>query len=150
MAVAAEHHAKTLEHCFVVSTAGDKGSELQFGTAQRLLKAFSNPEARFHQVVIPDANDLSRIVSEIARVYERVGGFNLRIHDVIADFTGGTSVMSGGVILVAAEKGIEIEYVRQDRSLTTKDGHPLTPREIFKHNVLVTIHAQGRRRRKNG
>jgi hypothetical protein len=60
---------------------------------------------------------------------------------IIADFTGGTSAMSGGMILATILEDRKVEYVTQDpdNPVINAKGYALTPAEIAQAKLLITI-----------
>jgi hypothetical protein len=110
LVVALEHHGNLAHHCWIVCTQG--GSAPQFDVAARVLRRFS--KATFHQASIPDPNDVTVMVPVIDAIYKEALAYNLRAEQVIADFTGGTAAMSGGMILATLREDRQLEYLRQD------------------------------------
>ena len=51
----------------------------------------------------------------VSEVYRSVGSLesNLQPRDVISNYTGGTSAMSGGIIMATLNENREIEYINQ-------------------------------------
>jgi hypothetical protein len=78
-------------------------------------------------------------VPRITEIYREAAlKYNLEPGQIIADFTGGTAAMSGGMILATVEEERQIEYVRQDKPLLV-DGRARTPEEIAQEQILITI-----------
>ena len=136
LVVAVEHHAARLRHCWIACTPG---SQAQFDAAQWVVHAFAGPKATCHQRHC-DQNDIGDVVNSINYIYEEalMGGASLAPHEVIADFTGGTAAMSGGMVVATIEEERQIEYVRQDRPLF-RGSTPLTPAEMRQRGVLVAV-----------
>jgi hypothetical protein len=82
---------------------------------------------------------ISRIVRRVSQIYKDAALiYNLEEAEIIADFTGGTSPMSGGMILATVDEGRKIEYLRQDRPLVV-NGKARSVGEISQEEILVTI-----------
>jgi hypothetical protein len=139
LVMAVEHHAVApLEHCWIVCTQG--GSFDQFGVAKRVVHWLTGPQVQCHRVEATDPHDISTIVPLIEEVYRKASAhpYNLDPNTIIADFTGGTAAMSGGMILATLEEARKIEYVRQDRPPFT-EGRAMTPAEISTQKILITV-----------
>jgi hypothetical protein len=135
--VAVQHHGEQLEHCWVVCTKS--GSADQFNMAEKVIKGFAKKNVECHKVVINDGNDISLIVPRISHIYhEAAFTHNLEANQIIADFTGGTAAMSGGMILATVEEDRKIEYVRQDKPLIVGN-QALTPADIAGEKILVMV-----------
>jgi hypothetical protein len=144
LVIATQHHAQaaTLEHCWLVCTAGDKGSAKQFKEAEQVVKAFAGQSVRCYKVGLENLNDLRRVVELVEAIYQQApGGQDLTPDQIIADFTGGTSAMSGGVILATILEDRKVEYVTQDpdNPVINSKGRAMTPEEIAAANLLITI-----------
>lgn len=134
--VALEHHLPA--QCWVIATEGDTGSAAQFEKACTLLAAIS-PKTRFHLTTVPNPYDLGLVVAAVHSIYDDAAHrYNLKPAEVIADFTGATAAMSGGVILATLSEDRHLEYLRQDVALL--DGAvPLSPEQIRATGGLVWI-----------
>src|SRR5439155_12930204 len=64
-------------------------------------------------VPIKKPNNIGETAQAVSRIYLELAqtGSRLRPEDVIADFTGGTAAMSGGMILATLDEGRKVEYV---------------------------------------
>ena len=137
LAAATEYHRKNLERVWFVCSSGERGSADQVQYAERLVKAilasFRDVKAGEiifdHDEVDPySVQDSARVVSTF---YQKI--FQILRWDpwqVMADFTGGTSAMSGGVQLAALTQGYPVQYLRQDRAeelLATDDIETAAP-----------------------
>ena len=113
--VALEHHLPA--ECWVIATQGDTGSAAQFEKAKTLLAEVS-PKTRFHLETVANPYDLGLVVAAVHRIYDAAAHrYNLEPKEVIADFTGATAAMSGGVILATLSADRHLEYLRQDVAL---------------------------------
>jgi len=113
--IALEHHLPA--ECWVIATQGDSGSAAQFEKAKTLLAEIS-PKTRFHLETVPNPYDLGLVVAAVHRIYDDAAHrHNIEPKEVIADFTGATAAMSGGVILATLSADRHLEYLRQDVNL---------------------------------
>jgi hypothetical protein len=124
MAFAVRYHAPVLRCCWVICTTGGRGSGKDFASAEKLIKAItkaaSGREAQCFCVELADENDIGQAAQQVSGIYRRLSEHapEMRVSDVIADFTGGTAAMSGGMILATLDENQEIEYVRRGVTLT--------------------------------
>lgn len=138
LAAAAEHHGRALRHCWLVCTEGDVGSATQFEQASTIVRQFGNPKVICHKE-FTDSNDVSKIANDVKAIYQKARfEYNLLPEQIIADFTGGTAAMSGGLILATVSADQKVEYVRQDKSLV-KDNRALSRDEILNSEILITV-----------
>jgi hypothetical protein len=156
LVIAVEHHASKnggglLRHCWLLCTRG--GSEPQFEAAKQIVEKFGGAKVRCHKEEIKNFNDIIEVTNCVEKIYrEAASGQNLLPDQIIADFTGGNSVMSGGVVLASSQKeDRKIQYVRQDKPLVKKAYNalskqevevPLSVEEMQKEQVLITIVAK--------
>jgi hypothetical protein len=139
LVVPAQHHAPALAHCWIICTAGETGSSSQYDTAAKVVSALADPRIQCHKEKMDDANDISRFVPRISQIYKEAAlRYNLEDGEIIADFTGGTSPMSGGMILATVDENRKVEYLRQDKPLVV-DGRTRSVGEISQEEILVTI-----------
>jgi hypothetical protein len=126
-----QYHRPALKECWVITTK-DKSSE-QYQDAEALFKFLveGNPDVRFMSIEIADAYDISQTAKEVSRIYRELT--LLKQEELMADFTGATAAMSGGMILATLDEGRKIEYVRQDIPLTIQ-----TAREIQAKRIIVS------------
>lgn len=124
MAFAVRYHAPVLRHCWIICTLGAQGSSQHFETAagvvQAIVKSLSGRAAVCYKVEIDDENDIGQTAQRVAEIYRRLPETapDLRPREIIADFTGGTAAMSGGMILATLHEEREIEYIRRGVILT--------------------------------
>jgi hypothetical protein len=124
MAFAVRYHASVLRYCRVICTTGGQGSSKDFASAESLIKtivkAKSGREVKCFRVELGDENDIRQVGQRVSDIYRRLPerAPELRLTDVIADFTGGTAAMSGGIILATLHEEREVEYIRREVTLT--------------------------------
>jgi hypothetical protein len=156
LVIAVEHHASknsagSLRHCWLLCTRS--GSEPQFEMAKKIVRKFGGRKVRCHKEEIENFNNIIEVTNCVEKIYrEAASGQNLLPDQIIADFTGGNSVMSGGVVLASSQKeDRKIQYVRQDKPLVKKAYDALSKREVEvplsveemqKEQVLITIVAR--------
>lgn len=159
---AAELHGPTLKHCWIVTTKGARGSHKQQEAAAALVKRAANPYHKKQEVychpwddrpregspsaerlVIADVNDILHAIDVIKYIYDvAIGAANLRVDQVIADFTGGTAQITAGMVLATLDDARSLQYLRQDRSLLDLSGsqpRALTPEEIQANGILMEV-----------
>lgn len=144
--VAVQHHRTALQHCWLVCTEGERGSLDHFAVAQLLIQhaALTSRPVTCESVSIKNANDVVEVVPVVDRIYASLPP-GIGVDDVIADFTGGTAAMTGGMILATLDAKRKIQYLRQDRPLLEQHGHSLrylTQDEIRADKVLVTVETE--------
>ncbi|CAN5810216.1 hypothetical protein BH20ACI4_BH20ACI4_15530 [soil metagenome] len=139
-------HSSVLERCFLVTTKETSSSDEKklFQKATKLIKYIGETQAN-RKILCEeenigeekeDSNDIGRIANKIKQIYENLDRENYNLTDVVANITGGTSAMSGGMILATLAEDRKIEYVRQGITLTEellKSGDILlAPKTTFK------------------
>ncbi len=145
LVVAVEHHCPQLKHCWVICTRGDNGSAKQYEKAVEIIKKMAeqrNSKVECHKQEITNLNDMDEIIKTMEQIYDQALKLQSLPPDrIIADFTGGTAAMSGGVILNAVLKNRELEYMSQDpsKSPLKEDGSVMTPEEIEAKGTLIRI-----------
>ena len=111
--VSLEHHQPA--ECWLIATEGDKGLAVQFAPARTLLAAIS-AGTRFHLETVPNPHDLGLAAAAVHRIYDGAAhGYNLDPKEVIADFTGATAAMSGGLILATLTEDRHLESCESHR-----------------------------------
>jgi hypothetical protein len=123
LAFTAAFHAPVLERCSILTTA--EASEL-FDEAEKLIKYIVKKQTGNRVECIKekisdnpeDSNDIGKVANKIKNIYQKLDAENYNPEDVVANITGGTSAMSGGMILATLAENINIEYVRQGVDLT--------------------------------
>jgi hypothetical protein len=144
LVVAVQHHAQSssLKHCWLICTKGATGSALQFDKAKELIKHFVSKKVKCHIREIASMNDVGNVAQVVEEIYEKAPlGENLQPDQIIADFTGGTAAMSGGLIIATLLKDRHVQYFSQDpdKPIFKKDGRAFTPQEIAETNALITV-----------
>jgi hypothetical protein len=144
LVVAVQHHAQfaTLKHCWLICTEGKTGSALQFEKAQELIKHFVGRKVKCHKREIASMNDVGKVAEVVDTIYEKAPlGENLLPEQIIADFTGGTAAMSGGLIIATLLKDRHVQYFSQDpdKPIFKENGQAFTPQEIADTNALITV-----------
>jgi hypothetical protein len=142
--VAVQHHYqdRTLKHCWLICTKGERGSARQFDKAQEVIEHFADKRAKCHKIEIENLNDISEVASVVRKIYEKAPlETGLKPEEIIADFTGGTAAMSGGLVVAALLENHKVEYFSQDpnKPIFKVDGNAFTPLEIAEANVLISV-----------
>jgi hypothetical protein len=116
LAFAAAHHSPLLQRCWICTTP--KSTEI-YQAAEKLVNYVSEKmdgrKIVCKEIFVEDENDISQTAIRVSEVYRNLEQLKtgLMANDVIADFTGGTAAMSGGIILATLDAGRKIEYVSQ-------------------------------------
>jgi hypothetical protein len=144
LVIAVQHHAQnsTLKHCWLICTRGEAGSAVQFEAAEKVIKHFAGKSVRCHKREIASMNDVGEVARVIDDIYESAPfGQDLMPEQIIADFTGGTAAMSGGVVIATLLKDRHVQYFSQDpdKPMFKADGKAFTPHEIADTNALITV-----------
>ncbi|OLE54355.1 MAG: hypothetical protein AUG51_08785 [Acidobacteria bacterium 13_1_20CM_3_53_8] len=144
LVVAVQHHAQssTLKHCWLICTQGQAGSALQFEKAEEVIKHFAGKKVKCHKREVASMNDVGEVAKVVNKIYESAPlGENLMPEQIIADFTGGTAAMSGGLIIATLLKDRHVQYFSQDpdKPIFKEDGQAFTPQEIAETNALITV-----------
>lgn len=132
------YHAPLLKKCWVVVTK-DK-SEDDYEKVKRLIeflvKQDSGVDVECEIVVVKGENDIGDTAQVLSRLYRDIESdkFSLKPVDVIADFTGGTSAMTGGMILATLEEGREVEYVIRGITLHSR----ITSEQIRAQKLIIS------------
>lgn len=117
IAFAVAHHSSLLQKCWICTTP--KSSEC-FRLAEKLVKYVSQSrggrEVVCEQIKISDENDIGQTAVAVSNIFRELKPLTagLTANDVIANFTGGTAAMSGGIIMATLDAGRKIEYVSQE------------------------------------
>ncbi len=110
------HHAPLLQKCWVFSTS--KSSE-QFPVAEKLInyvsQQFEGRTINCSEIKLEDENNISEMATKVNELYHDLGNTESPLHarDVISNYTGGTSAMTGGMIMATLNENREIEYLNQ-------------------------------------
>ena len=120
-----KHHLPALEHCWLITSTEPKTppdpSFLSAWKNAGLLKAKYQDRARVHINVI-DPEDPQSIFQSVEQVYAEAKSFGLHSKDVVADFTGGTKMMTAGMVLACTPADRDVQYMKPMAFLT--DGQP--------------------------
>lgn len=111
MAFAVAYHALVLKKCWILTT--ENGSKKQYEQAEKLIKHLAK-NAKCEQIIIEDENDIGETANQIKKIYLEAEKANFPTDEIIADFTGATAAMSGGMILATLADDRKIEYIKQD------------------------------------
>lgn len=130
--LAARYHAAVLEHCWILTT---HQSENQFPLAEKLVRLIVGKAIQCQPIRVTDPNDIGSTAREVRGIYFED---KLPSEDIIADFTGGTAAMSGGMILATLDEEQNLEYLRQDRSFFNDDGTLKDNDAIRKEAILLS------------
>ena|SRR3990172_807352 len=130
--LAARYHSSVLEHCWILTTELSGG---RYPLAENLIKSVTNHNVKCYQVPVSDPNDIGNTASVIRGIYLQN---KLPSKDIIADFTGGTAAMSGGMILATLDEEQDLEYLRQDLGYFNASGVPKDNATIRKESILVS------------
>lgn len=140
MAFAVRYHAPMLRHCWIICTLGTRGSSQHFETGENVIQAIvkktSGRNPVCHKVEIEDENDIGQTAQRVADIYRRLSETapDLRPKEIIADFTGGTAAMSGGMILATLHEDREIEYIRRGVTL----GAELDATAVHEQRIIIS------------
>jgi hypothetical protein len=137
LAMAVEYHQVTLERCWLICTTGERGSVTQVEEAKRLIELISlgavKASSISHSAV--DANDVQMVAEAANHIYEAlIHAPGWQPEDVIADFTGGTAAMSGGIQIAALTQQYPVQYLRQDLLSA-----PKTLDEVRQANAFIHV-----------
>lgn len=120
-------HAPALRELWVVTTSD--GSSPQFTEACRLFKFIAGETIRCDEIKIEDYNNIGEVARKISRIFRYLS--DLKSEQIISDITGGTSGMSGGMILATLDEGRKIEYVRQRIKLGNFPASEIRERQLI-------------------
>ena len=122
--IAINHHAETLQHCWLVasqesySTADEIETEVHKLYGQRI---------KVHDVMeylVKDANDIKNAWKIVDMIYAKDAGENgLLETDIIADITGGTKPITAGAALACSSESRDMQYITTPRD---DDGNPIS------------------------
>jgi hypothetical protein len=116
---AVEYHQGRLAHVWVVVTP-----EMREGATELCSYVEGNLSAKAHMLEIQDEFDLSGCYDRVQEVYRALApDFGLSANDVIADLTGGTKLMTAGLVVACSDLNQPLQYVPTQR----KGGEPIGP-----------------------
>lgn len=108
---AVKHHIGELKVCWLLCT-GDVKDSLEM--VEYFIKTDSKKTVKVVKIEIIDSYHIEEISKKIKSVYlEGVKKYGLNETDVIADLTGGTSIMSCAMVLACLPVRRDMEYVLQ-------------------------------------
>jgi len=114
-AAAIKYHLAALEHCWLItSTEPQTPPEPPFQSAWKnagQLKAQFQDRVRMHIKVI-DPEDPQSIFQSVEQVYAEAKAFGLTSKDIVADFTGGTKMMTAGMVLACTPADRDVQYMK--------------------------------------
>jgi len=139
-------HAPVLEKCFLLTTKETSGEHADnlYKKAKKLIEYIVKNRTNRSLVCVEknigenkeDSNDIGKVGNKIKQIYDNLDRENYSLTDVVANITGGTSAMSGGMILATLAEDRKIEYVRQGIALNEeflKSGNiVLAPKTTYK------------------
>ncbi|MEM1055746.1 MAG: hypothetical protein AAGI52_09465 [Bacteroidota bacterium] len=153
LALAAYYHRSTLEHVYIISTAGSDGSHDSAPLATQLIRRIVGDPAlpvkteRTVAVSASNAETMGDLVTEVV-FRQCVAEDDLDHADVIVDFTGGTGAMTAGAILGARAEKAPLQYFQQHVPvLRSIDGYhrPRPAYEVLRDEAIVGITIETRR-----
>ena len=116
MAFTVAHHSTLLQRCWICTTPKSTDS---YKIAEKLVNYVSQKmggrEVVCYEIKVADENDISLTALAVSNVYRNLETLKtgLLANDVIANFTGGTAAMTGGIIMATLDAGRRIEYISQ-------------------------------------
>lgn len=134
MAFVVRYHAPMLERCWVVVTKG--GSAGHFEHAEKLIKHLAERNVECRRIEVSDENDIGETAQAISNLYCELSkhGEPISASDVIADFTGSTAAMSGGMIIATLNERENVEYVNQRASLNQS----ITAQQVRDEKIIIS------------
>lgn len=110
-----ERGSRRLQYCWLIASTGEQGS---FPEAQRIQRTLCDRHGVM--TMIREVGDAFYSIQEsydlVRKIYEEeVPALGLSPADVIADFTGATKPMSGGMILACTQLGAPMQYMYGNR-----------------------------------
>ena len=148
---AVEHHAPELLHCWMVCSPQVRRD---YESAERLVRVLA-PKAESHEVSIENPNSILDVQRRIEDICDSFAPrYGLKTEDLVADITSGNAIMTGGMVLAASDRQMEIEYLRQDERLVRQkaggERWALTAQQIKDERMLVGIHKKPARASADG
>lgn len=114
-----DYHKEKLTYFWLACSIGDKGSSSYFGVAALLVNRIV-PNCKVDMVPINEPNIISESdIAAIKNVYLSCSNYGLSRSDIVFNFTGGTAVMSGLMILATIDYDLSLEYLRRDNQLNS-------------------------------
>jgi hypothetical protein len=108
---AIKHHLGRLEVCWLLCTGDvNEGKEL----VEYFIRKFGSRTVKVKSVPLESPNEIGSVHKAINDVYvNKIKEYNLEEKEVIADVTGGTTIMSSAMTLACISPDRDIEYVEQ-------------------------------------
>jgi uncharacterized membrane protein len=108
---AIKHHLGKLEACWLLCTRDvGEGKEL----VEYFIKKFSSRTVKVKTIPLESPNKIESVHKAINEIYVKdIKEVNLNETEVIADVTGGTTIMSSAMTLACISRDRDIEYVEQ-------------------------------------
>lgn len=122
-----EYHKSKLHHCWLICSTGQKGSDKNFDEASTLIRKIV-PNCNVYRVDFHEPYKINETdIKMIRNIFLNSSDYGLTRNDIIFDFTGGTAVMSGSMIMATIDDDLVLEYLRQDINSVgdalEEDGH---------------------------
>lgn len=140
---AAEHHAPVLRRCYLIAS---EESAPQAAALDSLIKqvAGDHVEVRLMPKAGVSPTDIALTAFYVHQAYEDARTDGFMPNALIADFSGGTSAMTAGMILATLEVDRKLECIRQhpERNhshLLTPAGTPKSKEQLLADKVLVEV-----------
>ncbi len=133
-AAAIEFHRPALQSCWlVVSPKAPFSGESDltaWKNAQTLVERYQAHLINIHPVVV-DPENAEDIFKRVEAIYLQAARYGLRRDEIIADFTGGTKMMTTGLVLACTAAGRDVQYMKprgylsDGRADVTKGSEPV-------------------------
>lgn len=116
-----EHSDQVLRHCWLVASPRPDEEPEQRGTGEPYqsswknaqdLRALYEPQGVDVQIKTVNPEDPQSVFHAIDQIYRQVTALHLKSEDVIADFTGGTKVMTAAMVLSCTPAGRDVQYLK--------------------------------------
>ncbi|HYV07602.1 MAG TPA: hypothetical protein VFB82_23615 [Blastocatellia bacterium] len=112
---AIDYHLPALQHCWLItSTELPNPPSPPAQSAWRnagALKVQYEGKARMHIKVI-DPEDPQSIFQAVEQVYSEAESYGLSAKEMVADFTGGTKMMTAGMVLACTPADRDVQYMK--------------------------------------
>jgi hypothetical protein len=128
-----EHQEPVLRHCWLISSPKPEEEPEQRGGGEPFQSSWKNAQnlrAKYEslgvnvriQPVSPE--DPQAVFEVVDAIYREVKALNIKSSEVIADFTGGTKVMTAGMVLACTPGDRDVQYMRPRRYLSDGRADP--------------------------
>lgn len=112
---AIKYHLSALEHCWLITSpepANPPPSPSQSAWKNAAaLKVQHEGSVKMHTKVI-DPEDPQSIFQAVAQVYSEAKSLDLSSKEIVADFTGGTKMMTAGMVLACTPADRDVQYMK--------------------------------------